>query len=88
LALPSLVQDPVKAGLRANVLALIGQCWHDLPRWQRGVFRLIAGEQDSLAFLLTQAMRNQTRTAFTAVLTVSVTPKGTPPAFEGAQGNA
>jgi hypothetical protein len=69
-------------------VALIGQCWHDLPRWQRGVFRLIAGEQDSLAFLLTQAMRNQTRTAFTAVFTVPVTRKGTPPAFEGAQGNA
>ena len=80
LALSCLVQDPIKAGLRANVVALIGQCWHDLPRWQRGVFRLIAGEQDSLAFHLTQAMRNQTRTALTAVLTVSVTRKGTPPA--------
>jgi len=50
--------------------------------------RLIAGEQDSLAFLLTQAMRNQTRTTFTAVLAVPVTPKGTPPAFKGSQGNA
>ena len=51
LALPSLVQDPINTGLRADVVALIGQCWHDLPRWQRGVFRLIAGEQDSLTFL-------------------------------------
>jgi hypothetical protein len=33
-------------------------------------------------------MRNQARTAFTAVLTVPITPKGTPPAFDGAQGNA
>ena len=69
-------------------MALIGQCWHDLPRWQRGVFRLIAGEQDSLTFLLAQAMRNQARTAFTTVLTVPVTPKVTPPSFDGAQGNA
>ena len=52
MALSSLVQDPIKAGLRANVEALIGQCWHDLPRWQRGVLRLIAGEQDSLTFPL------------------------------------
>ena len=33
-------------------------------------------------------MRNQARTAFTAVLAVPITPKGTPPAFEGAQANA
>jgi hypothetical protein len=33
-------------------------------------------------------MRNQARTAFTAFLTVPITPKGTPPAFERAQGNA
>jgi hypothetical protein len=52
LALSCLVQDPIKAGLRANVETLIGQCWHDLPRWQRGVLRLIAGEQDLLTFLL------------------------------------
>jgi len=52
LALSCLVQDPIKTGLRADVVALIGQCWHDLPRCQRGVFRLIAGEHDSLTFLL------------------------------------
>jgi hypothetical protein len=33
-------------------------------------------------------MRIQARTTFTAVLAVPITPKGTPPAFEGAQGNA
>jgi len=33
-------------------------------------------------------MRNQARTAFTAVLAVPITPKGTPPGLEGAQGNA
>jgi hypothetical protein len=33
-------------------------------------------------------MRNQARTAFTAVLAVPITTKGTPPAFDGAQGNA
>jgi hypothetical protein len=33
-------------------------------------------------------MRNQARTAFTAVLAVPVTPKGAPPSFEGKQGNA
>jgi hypothetical protein len=49
------MQDPVKTRLRVNVVALISQCWHDLPRWQWGVFRLIAGEQDSLTFRLVQA---------------------------------
>jgi hypothetical protein len=44
--------------------------------------------QDSLTFLFAQAMRNQASTAFTAVLAVPITRKGTPPAFEGAQGNA
>jgi hypothetical protein len=49
---------------------------------------MVAGEQDPLAFLLTQAVSDMAGAAFTAVLAVPITTKGLAPAFEGAQANA
>jgi len=84
VALPCLVQDPIEAALGADIEALIRQRWHDLPRRQRGVLRLVVRQQDPLALLLTQPVNDQARTAFTAVLAVPITQKGLLPAFEGA----
>ena len=82
------MQDPIEAGFRADIQPLIRQGRHDLSRRQRGVRRLVAGEQDPLALLLTQPVNDMARTAFTAILAVPITHKGTPPALEGAQADA
>ena len=52
------MQNPVEASLRTDVQALVSQDWNDLPWWQCRKFRLVAGQQDALAFLLAEAVRH------------------------------
>ena len=85
VALTRLVQHPIETALRANKELLIGQCRHDLPRRQRGVLRLVASQQDSLALLLAQLVRDQAVTAFTTIVAVTITDQVLPPPFERPQ---
>jgi hypothetical protein len=85
VALPSLVQHPIKTRFRADIQALISQRRHDLSWRQRGVLRLIAGEQDPLALFFSEAVGHMTAAALAAIHTVPITPKSLPPRFEGAQ---
>jgi hypothetical protein len=90
------VQHPIEARFRAVasgfsvgvVQPLISQCRHDLPWRQYGVLGLVAGQQDSLALLLTEPMGDMTITTFTAIVAVTITRKGLPPALERAQTDA
>jgi len=82
------MQHPVEAALRADIQASISQDWHDLPRWLGGLFRLIAGEQDSLTFLVAQAMRHPAVAAFTAIAAVPNTGELSPPALQGGEPHA
>ena len=66
----------------------IGQDWNDLPRRQCREFRLVAGEEDSLALLVAQAMRHQAVAAFTAIQSVPNTGELSPPALQGGEPNA
>ena len=68
--------------------APVGQNGHDLPRWQRRELRLVAGEQDPLTLLVTQAVRNEAVAAFTAIGAVPITGELTPPALQGAEPHA
>jgi hypothetical protein len=61
------VQHSVEAALGTDIKAMVGQDWHDLAWRQEGEFALVASEQDSLAFLLSQAMRHLAATDFVAI---------------------
>jgi hypothetical protein len=82
------MEYPVKAALRADIQTLIGQGWHDLTWRQRGVLRLVAGEQDALALLFGQLVRDQPMTAFAAIAAFAITKICLAPAFERAQADA
>jgi len=82
------MEHAVKAALRADVQPLISKGGHDLPWWQGGVLRLVAGKQDSLALLLAQPVRDQAWTAFTRIRAVTITTKDLPPAPERTQADA
>jgi hypothetical protein len=94
--LAMVVEHPVEAALRAVdavfsggvIQPLIGKGWHDLPWWQCGVLRLVAGEQDSLSLFLAQSVQHTAWTAFTTIVTNAITEHGLPPALEGAQTDA
>jgi hypothetical protein len=79
------MEHPVEAALRADMEALVRQGWHDLPRRQCCEFRLVAGEQDPLALLVAEAVRNKAVAAFAAVQAVPITRKLPPPALQGAE---
>jgi|LakMenEpi08Jun12_1017391.scaffolds.fasta_scaffold12731_1 hypothetical protein len=57
----------VEAALGTDVGPSVSKDRHDLAWGQGREFRLVAGEQDSLAFLFAEAMRHQAGTAFTAI---------------------
>ncbi len=59
-------------------------CQHrqDLPRWQRGEFRLVAGQQDPLAFFFAEAMGDVAEAALAAVNAITVTSELTPPTLQ------
>ena len=69
----------------STVDALIGQGRHDLPWRQCREIALVAGEQDPLAFLLAQSVRNQALAAFTAIDAVPSTNKLSPPGLQGGE---
>jgi hypothetical protein len=56
---------------------------HDLPRWQRRELRLGAGEQDPLALLVGEAVRNEAGAAFAAIDAVPISRELTQPALQG-----
>jgi len=82
------MQHSVEAALRADIQASISQDRNDLPRRQRREFRLVAGEQDPLALLVAQAMRHHAVAAFTAITSVPITGKLSPPALQGGEPHA
>ena len=71
MGLDMVLQDPVKAAFRTNKQSPISQDRHDLPRRQRGVLRLLAGQQDPLAFLVAEAVGHVTLAAFSAISAIS-----------------
>ncbi len=88
MGLPMGMENAVKAALRADIDAPIRQDRHDLPRWQRGEFRLVAREQDPLALLVREAVRHLARATFTAVQAVPITRELTPPALQRGEPHA
>jgi hypothetical protein len=82
------MEHPVQAALGSDLEAPVRQDRHDLSRRQRCEFRLVAGEQDSLALLTCEAVRHQAVAAFSAILTVPITRKLTPPALQGPESHA
>ena len=90
------MQNPVEASLRtvdavfsAGVVpAPIRQYGHDLPWWQRCKFRLVAGQQDGLAFLLTEAMSHVAVAALATIDTITVTSELPAPALQRRQTHA
>jgi hypothetical protein len=82
------MENSVKAAFRADIKPLIGQGWHDLPWRQRREFRLIAGQQDPLAFLLTEAVCHVAVAALAPVDAITVTNKLTAPALQRGEPHA
>ena len=82
------VQHPVEAALRADVEATIGQNRHDLPWWQRRKFRLVAGQQNPLAFLFTEAMSHVAVAALATIDAITVTSELPAPALQRGQPDA
>jgi hypothetical protein len=82
------VQHPVKAAFRTDIKPAISQNRHDLPWRQRCKFRLVAGQQDPLAFLLTEAVSHVPAAALTPVDAITVTRELTAPALQRRQAHA
>jgi hypothetical protein len=82
------MEHPVEAALRAEIEALVRQSWHDLPGQQCCEFRLVAGEQDPLALLVAEAVRDKAVAALSAILAVPITRELTAPALQGAEPHA
>jgi hypothetical protein len=82
------VQHPVEAALRPDVQAPFGQDRNDLPWWQRRKFRLVAGQQDALAFFLTEAMSHVAVAALATIDTITVTSELPAPALQRRQTHA
>gem|GEM_PF-1497324 len=88
MRLPMGVEHPVKTALRADIERTVRKDRHDLSRRQRGEFRLVAGEQDPLAFLVAEAVSHMAMAAFTAIGAVPITCELPPPALQRAQAHA
>jgi hypothetical protein len=82
------MQHPVKAALRTDVKATIRQYRHDLPRRERRKFRLVAGQQDPLAFFFAEAMGHVAVAALAAIDTITVTSELPAPALQRGQPHA
>jgi hypothetical protein len=82
------MQNPVEAALRADVDTTIGQNRHDLPGWQRRKFRLVAGQQNPLAFLLTEAVSHVAVAALAAIDAITVTSELAAPALQRGEPHA
>jgi len=82
------VEHPVEAALGVDIQSATGQCRHDLPRWQRGELRLVAGQQDPLPLLLTESVRHMAVAPLAAVNSVPITCELTAPALQRGQTHA
>jgi hypothetical protein len=82
------MQHAVEAALRTDVEAPIGKDRHDLARRQRRELGFVAGKQDPLALLVSEAVRHQAVAAFTAIQAVPITRELPPPALQGGEPNA
>ena len=67
------MEHPVEAALGTDVKAPIRQHRHYLTWLQRREFRLVAGEEDPLAFFFAEAVRHMAAAALTPVHTAAVT---------------
>ena len=66
------MEHPVETALGTDVQPPVRQHRHDLTRWQRSEFRLVAGEEDPLAFLFAEAVRHMAVVALTPVHAANV----------------
>jgi hypothetical protein len=82
------VEHPVEAALGTYIEPPVCQHRHDLPWRQRREFRLVAGEQDPLAFLACEAMGHMALAALAAVHTVHITGELPAPALQRGEANA
>jgi hypothetical protein len=82
------MQHAIEAALRTDIQAAIGKDRHDLSRRHGRELRLVAGEQDPLAFLRAQAVRHQAVAAFTAIKAGPITCELPPPTLQRAQAYA
>jgi len=79
---------PVQAALRADIRPSVGQDRHELPRRQGRELGPVAGEQDPLALLVSQAKRDQALAAFAAIQAVLITCEPPPPALQRGEAHA
>jgi len=82
------MEHPVEAALGTDIEPPIRLHRHDLPWRQQHRFRLVAGEQDPLAFLFAQAVRHMAVAALATVDAITVTNKLTAPALQRGEPNA
>jgi hypothetical protein len=82
------MENPVEAALRADIKPSVGQSRHDLPWWQRRKFGLVAGQQNPLAFLFTEAMDDLPVAALAAIDAITVTSELAAPALQRRQPHA
>jgi len=88
MGLPMSVQYPVKAAFRTDIKPAIGQDRYDLAWRQRCKFRFVAGEQDPLAFLLTEAVSHLPAAALGTVDAINVTSKLLAPTLQRGEPHA
>ena len=81
------VQHPVKAAFRTDIKPAISQNRHDLPGRKRREFRLVASEQNPLAFFFAEAVRHMAVAALTTVDAITVASKLPTPALQRRQPN-
>lgn len=79
------VQHAVEAALGTDAEPPMGKNRHDLARRQRRELGFIAGEQDPLALVVSEAVRHKAVAAFTAIHAVPVTLELPPPALQGGE---
>jgi hypothetical protein len=72
----------IKAALRSDVQPAVRKYRHNLSWWQRRKFGLVAGEQDPLAFLHTEAVRHMSVAALTASFRITVSSELAAPALQ------
>ena len=82
------MQNPVEAALRTDIQTPVRENRHDLPWWQRRKFRLVAGQQNPLAFLLAEAVRHMAVAALAAIDAITVTSELAAPALQRGQPHA
>jgi hypothetical protein len=82
------MENSVKAAFRTDIKPAIGQNRHDLPWRQRCKFRLVAGQQDPLAFFFAEAVRHVAVAALATVNAITVASKLTAPALQRRQAHA